>query len=113
MRAPVVRIVAFLKLPETMNAADRRFAGSIEHVVLRDITKKTVVQPTKEEPFDVPVANALGANGIYQGLNVQFPLEALARIKNKDGEFFVTVVREGAKGEYDLKVSTKLGARLE
>lgn len=112
MRANVLRVVADPQLPDTMTAKDRASAWSVAKVVLRDAKKERVVQPLSVTPFDVPVANALGAGATYAGAVAVFDVTAVAPLL-QDAEFFVTVVPgDDSRKPYDCAVKDKALAAL-
>jgi hypothetical protein len=94
---PVLRVVAEPDVPRTMNAEARRRASSVEIVVIRDAGKTVALQPTKTEPFETELSNALGAEATYHGLIATFDLEKLRALRgpNGDAPFVITVVSTG------------------
>lgn len=79
--------------------------SSVERIILRDERKRIAVQPEAEEPFEVTVQNAYGAQGTFSGMAATFPLEAVAKVRgaNETSDFFITVVGSG-NVERDLKI---------
>jgi hypothetical protein len=105
---PVLRVVAY---PDTRNTVSRDGmlgTSSVRHLVLRDESKRIVVQPIFKEAFSVEAANAMGGKAAFEGLRLKFPMDAVRDLRgpNRDREFFVTVI--GTTGEErDFRVKKK------
>ena len=106
---PVVRVIAHPDLPSHLTASGKAGTRSVQHVVLQDKSKQVTVQPLKTDPYDVPVANALGAREVYAGLTALFPLDQVLALHAK-GEFYIVVV--GTHGEKRFEVKAKHFKRL-
>ena len=97
MRAPVLRVIAHADTPKTLDVEARRRAASVEHIVLQDRRRRSVLQPASIEPFETEVSNALGAAQTYTGLSATFPLEGVRPLRGAGGgdEFTITIVGSG------------------
>lgn len=114
MLMPVVLIIVNPSMPKRLLAADTQFAQSVEHVVLADITRTLIMQPSALEYFDKEAKSGLGAEFTYQGAYVEFPIEDLIKISENDtdkGEFYVKVI--GGKSEKEFKIKEKHFDRLK
>jgi len=103
---PVFRVVAHPDMPNTVNAKGMTGTSSVQHVVLRDESRKIVIQPIFKEPFDEEASNAMGGKAAFTGLTLKFPLEGLRELRGKDGngEFFITIIGEsGAEKNFKVK----------
>ena len=107
---PMLRVIVYPSTPTMNTAQAARWASSVQHVVLRDESRKIVIQPTYKEPF----TQGSSSRETYQGLQAKFPLDALREIRgsNGKGEFFITVIGSGRNSEKDFKVKTKHFERL-
>jgi hypothetical protein len=110
-QAPILRIVIHPDTPGTLgggNAGAKAVAAfSAQHVVLRDETKRIVIQPLGKEEYGEEVANGLGARQTYAGIRASFSLDEIGKVRGPsgDGEFFVTVV--GGNEEKNFKIKGK------
>ena len=111
MRAPLFRVVVHPDTPAEVTARGMLGTSSVEHVVLRCDQKKLVVQPLGLEPFTEDAQNAMGAKVEFQGVIASFPLDGLAAVRGKSGEFFITVIGNGGE-EKIFKVKSKHFANL-
>lgn len=97
-------MVANPDTPERINREGRAYSSSVQHVVIRDETRRVVVQPRFKDEFQEEVQNAMGAKLAYQGVRAVFSMEELKGARDRAGEFIITVVGEREK---DFKVKTK------
>lgn len=113
MRRPILRAVVNPDTPNTVNANGVHGTSSVQHVVLRDESRKTVIQPSDKHEFTTEASNAMGARKEYVGLVAEFPLEKLGELRgaNGDREFFVTVIGETGE-EKNFKIKKKHFERL-
>ncbi len=108
-RIHVLRIVVIPDTPAYVVAGSgMRASSSVEHVVLRTVDEKDVVQPLDIEPYQLDAKNAMGGSAGYSGVIAFFSMEDVARLRKADskGEFLVTVVGERGK-EKTFKVKRK------
>lgn len=108
LREPVFRVVVHPDTPNTVTSRGMSGTTSVQHVVLRDESRRVVVQPTWKEAFEQEVKNAMGATITFGGLNAKFSMDDLREIRGPrgDGEFFITVI--GSSGEEkNFKVKRK------
>jgi hypothetical protein len=105
-RANVLHVIA---LPDRTTNLNVENSVGVEHVVLRHPGKKEresiVQQPLFKREFGVEENNSLGGERTIAGLDAAFSIEAVAAVRDKEGEFLVTVV--GEHGEKNFKVKTK------
>jgi len=102
----VLRLFVNPDTPNTVTASGMSGTSSVQHVVLRDESKRIVIQPLSKEAFTEEVANAMGGRATFQGLVAKFDMDDLTEIRKGDGEFFITVI--GASGEEkNFKVKKK------
>jgi hypothetical protein len=114
MVAPVLRVVVEPDTPTSVTAKGVVGTSSVQHVVLRDESKKIAVQPKSKEETTREVSNAMGGKKVYTGLNAIFDLDDVMKVRgpNHDAEFFITVI--GTTGEEkDFKVKKKHFERLK
>ena len=113
MLAPVLLIIVNPSTPKRLIAKDTQFAQSVEHVVLADITKRMIIQPSAIEFFEKEAKSGMGAEFVYQGAYVEFPIEELIKVSNNDprkGEFYIKII--GSKSEKEFKIKEKHLSRL-
>ena len=104
MTEPVLRVVVYPDKPTTLTGAGMQGTSSAEHVVLRDDTKKLVIQPASKEPFEDKASSAL-RDMAYQGIIAKFPLESLRELRGPKGdqEFLIVVIGESKEREFKVK----------
>lgn len=107
---PVLRVIVYPSRPTANTEQAARWASSVQHVVLRDVTRKTVIQPIYKEPF----TQGASSKEVYQGIQAKFPLDGLREVRGAggDGEFFVTVIGTAKNSEKDFKVRKRHFERL-
>lgn len=105
---PVLRVIAHPDMPKSVSANGMVGTASVEHIILRDESKKIVIQPTWTEAFDEEASNAMGGKANFKGLNAKFPIAALKEIRGAkgDAEFFITIVGSTSE-EKNFKVKEK------
>jgi hypothetical protein len=105
MLEPMFRVVAFPDTPNTVTAEGLRGTASVQHVVLRDESRKIVVQPVSKEPFVQEAANAMGGRASFEGLRLKFRMEDVRELRGTRGdrEFFITVIGS-TREEKDFRV---------
>jgi hypothetical protein len=105
---PVFRVVAYPDTPNTVSAAGLRGTASVQHVVLRDETRRIVVQPTFKESFTQEASNAFGGHATFEGVRVKFAMSDVRELRGPKGdrEFFITVIGNTGE-EKDFKVKKK------
>jgi hypothetical protein len=108
MREDVFRVFVHPDTPAEVTARGMKDTSSVQHVVLRDQTKKIVIQPISKEPFTEESKNGAGATVTFTGVVVQFPMDSLREIRGpkNDKEFFITVVGDGRE-EKNFEVKKK------
>jgi hypothetical protein len=103
----VLRVIIYPDKPTYVTASGMRGTSSVQHVVLRDETKRIVVQPTFKEEFEVVAANAIGGRAIYYGLRAKFPMDSVRELRgsgNDRGFYIVVIGTEGGKErEFEVK----------
>jgi hypothetical protein len=111
MRREVVRVVAHPNTPRQVSARGMAWTSNVDHVVMQDSAKKTVIQPISETASDRQVQSAVSSPLTMYGQIAEFAVEDVRKIRGVDGqaEFFVTVIGETKK---DFKVKTKDFAKL-
>ena len=104
---PVLRVIVHPGTPIYVSAAGMLGTSSVRHVVIRDVGRKTVIQPILVEPWTEGVSNAMGGKAVFVGLQALFTLDDFRRLRgSNDQEFFVTVI--GTSGEEkDFRVKKK------
>jgi hypothetical protein len=112
MLEPVLRVVVYPDKPTRLTGSGMSGTSSVEHVVLRDESKRLVVQPTSKEPFADTASSAL-RDMTYAGIVAKFPLDAVRELRGAKGdkEFLIVVVGAGTK-EKEFKVKEKHFERL-
>jgi hypothetical protein len=107
-REPVFRVIAHPDMPNTVTKGGMAGTSSVQHVVLRDESRKLVVQPIQKETFQEEAKNAMGAVMTFTGVTAKFSMDALRELRgaNGDREFFITVVGESGE-EKNFKVKKK------
>ena len=110
MLEPVVRVIVYPDKPTHLVGGAR--SSSAEHVVLRDESKRLVVQPISKEPFTEKASSAL-RDMEYQGVVAKFPIDSLRELRGPKGdkEFLIVVVGQGTK-EKEFRVKQKHFERL-
>jgi len=111
MRREVVRVVAHPNTPHQVSARGMAWTSNVDHVVMQDTAKKTVIHPTSETASDREVQSAVSSPLTMHGQIAEFAVEDVRKIRGADGqgEFFVTVIGETKK---DFKVKAKDFAKL-
>jgi len=106
-REDVLRVTVYPNTPSEVSARGMVGTSSVQHVVLRDESRHTVIQPIFKEEFTEESANAMGGKATFTGVRVKFPMAAVRELqgRNRDHEFFITVV--GNAAEKDFKVKKK------
>lgn len=114
MLEPVLRVTVYPDKPSYVTASGLRNTSSVQHVVLRDLSKRIVVQPISKEPFEETAANAVGGRATFQGINAKFPLDGLREIRGPGGnaEFSVIVIGTEGTKEREFRVKEKHFDRL-
>lgn len=105
MLAPVVLIVAFPNRPLSLTDEDVKYGQDVENVILADIQKTLIIQPSAIEFFDEELINLAGTIFTYWGAYVEFPIEKLIIVSNKDegGDFFIKVIGTRSYKEFRIK----------
>jgi hypothetical protein len=105
MRADVWRVKAFPSMPRRLH--DTIAVSSVSHVVIRDKSAATVIQPLTKSPFPHSAQNALGASVSYDGLDAGFPGEAVRGLwgERSDRPFWISVI--GPDWKYDFEIKPK------
>jgi hypothetical protein len=95
MLRPVFRVFAFPSIPPDMGPNSGWDVSPVANVLLMDAARRRVLQPESREPFDHK-----GSRGIV----AVFPLNVLASVRDKGGEFRITVVGSGTnRKEFSVK----------
>ena len=107
----VFRVFVDPDTPNTVTARGMVGTSSVQHVVLRDESRRVVVQPISKNSVSQEVANAMGGRATFQGVVAEFAMDDLREVRGKSGEFFITVI--GTTGEEkNFKVKKKHLDRL-
>ena len=112
-KAPILRVVVYPDQARTVTAKGVAGTSSVQHVVLRDSAKKTVIQPTSKDAFSEVSKNAMGGAEQYEGIRVEFPLDGLRELRGEkgDGEFILTVVGQ-TRNERNFEIKKKHFERM-
>jgi len=105
MTAPVLRVIVSPDKPFMLTGAGMSGASSVEHVIIQDEKRETVLQPLTEEPF-VNVLSSARRDAMYDGVVATFPLDELQALRGSDKEFYVVVVGNGTR-EKRFKIKSK------
>ena len=113
MRDNVLRVFVHPDTPNDVTRGGMRGTSSVQHVVLRNKTRKIVIQPLSKEPFSETSQNAMGAKVEFTGLLVTFSMDDLRELRGakQDQEFFITIVGDGRE-EKNFEVKKKHFGRL-
>jgi len=103
LTAPVLFVVANPRIPDHVNDP----CLNTSHVVIRDVSKKIVIQPEHKESFESSASNAFGAKVTCSGVMATFSLDKLndLRSKSEKREFLITMIDQDMKS--DVKVKEK------
>lgn len=94
MLRPVLRVSAYPSTPPEVGYRGDDVSAVI-NVVIQDASRKGVLQPSSKSTFTY--------QGL-QGLNAEFPLEGLIRLREKNPEFFIVLVgSNGAEKAFRIK----------
>ena len=112
MKRDVIRIMVHANTPQSVNRTGMRNSSNVDHVVMQDLARKEVIQPTAEIQSDEMVASAVSSQFTMHGQVVEFAADDVKKIRgaNGDAEFFVTVI--GDKQKKDFKVKAKHFSKL-
>ena len=107
MLAPVMLIIIDPDKPYNLTEVDAGEAQNVEHVVLADIQKKMIIQPSAIEFFNEELRGEAGAVFTFKGAYVEFPIEEVIKVSKRDykGEFFIKVI--GTRKEKEFKIKEK------
>ena len=107
--APILRVIVIT------GTSDLRYGCSqVSNVVLRDVNRSTVLQPTSYTPTPEEYQNLLGAKQMCTGAIATFSMDDLAKVRNLDPkkEFLITTAAEG-ETPTDHKIKEKEFSRLD
>ena len=92
----VVRVFAY---PDTTTNLNLENGQDVAHVVLRHPDKKkrntVILQPRDIQLVGVDDINSLGGERQYIGVVAYFSMANMEKVRDKKGEFLVTIVGEG------------------
>jgi hypothetical protein len=112
MQRDVIRIMVHANTPQSVSRNGMRRSSNVDHVVIQDLARKEVVQPSAETQSDEMVASAVSSQFTMHGQVVEFASEDVKKIRGASGEaeFYVTVI--GDKQKKDFKVKAKHFSKL-
>jgi hypothetical protein len=113
--APVLRLVIHPDVPVRLNKSNVNVSSSVQHVVIKTLTRQNVIQPTNKDAFDASVSNFVGGTAGYNGLTATFALADLQAVGIVPGQtgFFITIVGSAPKSEREFEIKEKHFERLK
>jgi hypothetical protein len=106
MLQPVLRVTVYPDKPTYVTASGLKGTSSVQHVILRDLSKKIVVQPASKEEFDDSASNAAGGKASFIGLRATFPMDSVREIRGpRNAGFYIVVI--GTEGTKERRFEVK------